>query len=105
MARKTVKFELGHRNFKTKQFSAFRAYEVMFGDESDDMSPEDLLQDTLIETEPGVWLELDSKDAINSQIFHPVDMESPLSMLTRLIAKVKSIGCGAMYEWDHVKVP
>jgi hypothetical protein len=103
MSRKTVKFELGHRNFKSKQLSAFHAYEVLFGNDGD-VSPEELLQDTYIEAGSG-WIRLDSEDIINEHIFHPANLESPLSMLTRLMDKIRRESCGCMYEWNHVKVP
>jgi hypothetical protein len=102
MSRKTVKFELGHRQFKTVQFSAFHAYEMIFGQE--EFRPEDLLSDTHIETDNG-WISLDEPRTISALIFHPVQLESPLSMLTRLMAKVRAISCDAMYNWTHIKVP
>jgi hypothetical protein len=102
MSRNTVKFELAHSKFKTTQFSAFHAYGLLF--DKEDIEPEEVLEDTYIETVEG-WIKLDSSRVIAAQIFHPEQIEAPLSVLMRLIAKVREVSCSSMYNWEHIKVP
>jgi len=102
MSRKTVKFELAHKDFKTTQFSAFHSYEMIFGEE---LSPEEVLKDTYMLLSDGNWARLDENSTISALIFHPERVESPLSTLTRLMEKVKEVSCVCMYKWESVKVP
>jgi hypothetical protein len=102
MSRKTIKFELAHKDFKTTQMSAFHSYEMLFGKE--EWAPEGILSDTYVR-EGSDWARLDSNEEISRLIFHPLGLESPLSVLMRLIEKVKGISCSAMYRWESVKIP
>src|ERR1700692_1400777 len=102
MSRKTVKFELAHRDFKTVQLSAFNAYEIAFA--SEECEPEELLKDTYVKVGSD-WARLDSNEEISRQIFHPECLEAPLTTLVRLMDKVKEISCGCIYRWESVNVP
>jgi hypothetical protein len=102
MSRKTVEFELAHKEFKTTQLSAFHSYEILFGGE--EVEPEELLRDTYIKFN-GDWIRLDSNKVIAQQVFHPMAIEAPLSALVRLMDKVKRISCDGMYKWEAIQVP
>jgi hypothetical protein len=103
MARKTINFELAHKDFKTTQFSAFHSYELLFGEETP--YPSEILFDTYVKDTIGEWVRLDSRDAISRLVFHPEGIEPPLTTLLRLIHKVQGISCECMYGWEPIKTP
>jgi hypothetical protein len=98
---KTKEFEAFGRQYRTTQFPAVRALEIM---EMKVQHPVCVLERTEVK-QNGVWTALNSAEAINELVFDDAAIIAPRLALNGILSLVGDYSFGFLREWRGAKVP
>jgi hypothetical protein len=102
MATKTKHFSMFGVDYKTTQFAAMPALEIM--DQAATISPIESLRLTYA-MEDGQWVMLDSRDAINRLVIDKAFILAPRLVLQGVLKMVHEFSFGFTGGWKGVKIP
>jgi hypothetical protein len=102
MSVKTEIYTIFGNSYKTTQFTAIPALEIM---KSETTAPLVLLSKTSAMDENGEWTPLDSRQAVNKLVKDPLNMIAPRAVLSELMQQVDMINFGFLLSWHGVKIP
>jgi hypothetical protein len=103
MSVKTKTFDLFGVQYRTKQFTAIRALELM---KAPDILPLDTLSNTQARHDAGhEWIDLDGRAAINRMVIDRIDVMCPTVVLHLLCKVVGEYSFGFTTSFKSVKVP
>jgi hypothetical protein len=101
MASKTKKFDMFGVTYRTRQFPAVRALELV---NAETIDPLDMLSQTEVLV-GDAWIALDDREPINQYVTDRIGIIPPRQVLGALMKIVGEHSCGAMNGWVGVKVP
>jgi hypothetical protein len=103
MAVKTKTFIIFGREYKTVQYAAVPALEIMAN--SHNMRPEEILRQTWAKDSDGHWVQLDAREPINAHVVGSSGTIPPRMVLQALLKAVNEFSFGFVSGWQGVKVP
>jgi len=98
---KTKEFEAFGRQYRTTQFSAARAIELM---EMDIQHPLYVLEKTEV-NEKGAWLLLNNEYAINQFVYDEIGAIAPRLALNGVLSIVGDFSFGFLRSWKSTRIP
>jgi hypothetical protein len=101
MATKTKSFEMFGVSYRSIQFSAVRALEMIA---AQNVSPLEALERTSVLVGED-WVELDSRERVNQYVRDRAELISPHLVLRGLLKTVGDHSCGIAKGWKGVKIP
>lgn len=103
MAVKTKTFIIFGKEYKTVQFAAVPALEIMTN--SHCMRPEEILRQTWAKDSDGHWTQLDSRELINRHVVDAIGAIPPRLVLQAILQFVNDFSFGFVAGWKGVKIP
>jgi len=103
MAVKTKTFVIFGKEYKTVQYAAVPALEIMANGHG--MRPEEILRQTWAKDEIGHWVQLDAREPINAHVVDPTGIMPPRMALQALLKVVNDFSFGFVNGWQGVKIP
>lgn len=98
---KTKEFEAFGKKYRTTQFPAVRALEIM---EMAVQNPVNVLERTEV-NEKGAWIALNSAEAINACVLDDMGLVAPRLALNGILSLVGDFSFGFLRSWRGAKVP
>ncbi|EIK4671371.1 hypothetical protein LJ721_004721 [Salmonella enterica] len=102
MAREIIEFDCFGLNFRTKQFSAKFASELIISDE--EQQPRDILANTEVLFN-GLWIAFNNDKAINDYMKDKANIMPPRDVLRVIVGHVMRLNFEWMKAWRGVKMP